>query len=64
MNDGGTALLDKSDRIIHQSKGSEANKLYKINGLYYHYYSQVTGEGRVPMMERSPASMGPGRATS
>jgi beta-xylosidase len=59
MNEGGTALLVKSDRIIHQSKGSEANKLYKIHGLYYHYYSQVRGEGRVPMMERSPSLDGP-----
>jgi beta-xylosidase len=59
MNEGGTALLVKSDRIIHQSKGSEANKLYKIHGLYYHYYSEVRGEGRVPMMERSPSLDGP-----
>jgi beta-xylosidase len=59
MNEGGTALLVKSDRIIHQSKGSEANKLSKIHGLYYHYYSQVRGEGRVPMMERSPSLDGP-----
>ena len=40
-----------SDKIIHQSHGSEANKLYKINGLYYHYYSEVRREGRVAMMD-------------
>ena len=59
MNEGGTALLANSDRIIHQSEGSEANKLYKIHNLYYHYYSEVRGEGRVPMMERSPSLDGP-----
>ncbi|HZL77257.1 MAG TPA: glycoside hydrolase 43 family protein, partial [Candidatus Limnocylindrales bacterium] len=30
----GRNLIKESDRVIHQSKGSEANKLYKINGLY------------------------------
>jgi beta-xylosidase len=59
MNAAGDALLVKSDRIIHQSNGSEANKLYKIHGLYYHYYSQVTAEGRVPMMDRSASLEGP-----
>lgn len=43
----------ESDSIIHQSQGSEANKLYKINGFYYHYFSEVKPEGRVMMMERS-----------
>jgi beta-xylosidase len=55
----GKALVTSSDRIIHQSHGSEANKLYKINGLYYHYYSEVHPEGRVIMMERSKSLQGP-----
>lgn len=42
-----------SDRVIHRSKASEANKLYKVNGLYYHFFSEVRPEGRVPMIERS-----------
>ncbi len=47
-------VLDRDHpRVIHQSRGSEANKLYKINGLYYHYFSEVKPEGRVAMMERS-----------
>ena len=46
----GAGVIKSSDRIIHQSRGSEANKLYKINGLYYHFYSEVRPEGRVIMM--------------
>ncbi len=55
----GKELLMASDSIIHQSRGSEANKLYKINGWYYHYYSEVKSEGRVPMMGRSKSIYGP-----
>jgi beta-xylosidase len=55
----GKSLVKDSDRIIHQSRGSEANKLYKINGLYYHYYSEVKTEGRVIMMNRAPSLDGP-----
>jgi cobalamin biosynthesis protein CobW len=32
MTPDGKSLLMDSDRIIHQSRGSEANKLYKIGG--------------------------------
>jgi beta-xylosidase len=59
LSPDGKSLLIASDKIIHQSHGSEANKLYKINGLYYHYYSQVQPEGRVIMMERSASLQGP-----
>jgi beta-xylosidase len=59
MNADGKQLEMASDSVIHQSKGSEANKLYKINGWYYHYYSEVKSEGRVPMMERSKNIYGP-----
>lgn len=55
----GTSLDLASDRIIHQSPGSEANKLYKIDGVYYHYYSEVKPEGRVAMMNRSKSLEGP-----
>lgn len=55
----GKAFVPGSDRIIHQSPGSEANKLYKINGLYYHYYSEVRPEGRVVMMNRAKSLEGP-----
>jgi beta-xylosidase len=59
MTPDGKRLILASDTIIHQSQGSEANKLYKINGLYYHYFSEVNKEGRVMMMERSKSLYGP-----
>jgi beta-xylosidase len=56
----GRDLVRGSDAIIHQSQGSEANKLYKIEGRYYHFYSEVkAGEGRVVMMDRSRSLYGP-----
>jgi beta-xylosidase len=59
MTASGDGLESGPDRIIHRSNGSEANKLYKINGLYYHYYSEVRREGRAPMMERARSLDGP-----
>ena len=59
MSADGKSLRLDSDRVIHQSDGSEANKLYKINGLYYHLFSEVHGEGRVVMMERAKSLDGP-----
>lgn len=59
MAPDGKRLLRDTDKVIHQSRGSEANKLYKINGLYYHFFSEVHGEGRVVMMERAQSLDGP-----
>jgi len=54
MTPDGKKLIMESDTIIHQSKGSEANKLYKINQTYYHFFSQVNQQGgRQVMMGRS-----------
>jgi beta-xylosidase len=53
MTPDGRSLIPESDTILYQAKGSEANKLYKINGMYYHYFSEVRSEGRVIMMRRS-----------
>lgn len=55
----GRDLVPNSNRVIHQSKGSEATKLYKFNGLYYHLFSEVNAEGRVVMMARSRSIYGP-----
>jgi beta-xylosidase len=55
----GRDLIKESDRVVHQSHGSEANKLYKFNGIYYHLFSEVKSEGRVVMMERSTNIFGP-----
>ncbi len=58
----GKGIVAGSDRIIHQSRGSEANKLYKWKGVYYHYFSEVRPEGRVAMMERATSLDGPWEA--
>lgn len=51
--------LDAASAIpIHQSQGSEANKLYRFGGTYYHYFSEVRPEGRVPMMARATSLRG------
>jgi len=52
-------LIKESDKVIYQSKGSEANKLYKINEMYYHFFSEVKANGRAVMMERSKNIYGP-----
>jgi beta-xylosidase len=54
----GREIAPGFDKVIHQSRGSEANKLYKINGFYYHFYSEVHSEGRVAMMERTKSLSG------
>ena len=59
MDPGGEALIAGADRILHQSRGSEANKLYKIHGLYFHFFSEVRPEGRVVIMERAKSLNGP-----
>ncbi len=57
----GRDIIKTYDNVIHQSEGSEANKLYKINGWYYHLFSEVKPEGRVVMMERAKKIDGPYR---
>jgi beta-xylosidase len=59
MSPDGKEIILESDSVIHQSKGSEANKLYKFNGIYYHLFSEVKKEGRVAMMGRSKNIYGP-----
>jgi beta-xylosidase len=59
MNADGESLVLEPNQVIYQGKGSEANKLYKIKNYYYHFYSEVTAEGRIPFMERSTNIEGP-----
>lgn len=59
MTADGKSLIKESDKVIYQSTGSEANKLYKINGTYYHLFSEVKSGGRAVMMERSKNIYGP-----
>jgi beta-xylosidase len=55
----GRDLIPESDKVIYQARGSEANKLYKINGVYYHLFSEVHSEGRVIIMQRAKSLAGP-----
>jgi beta-xylosidase len=59
MSPDNRTLIPESDRVIYQFKGSEANKLYKFNGTYYHFFSEVHGDERVMMMRRAPSLRGP-----
>lgn len=59
MMPDGRELVAGADSVIYQSEGSEANKLYKINGTYYHLFSEVKPEGRALMMERAKKIYGP-----
>lgn len=49
----GKQIIAAPDKVIHQSEGSEANKLYKNNGLYYHFFSEVIAGGSAVIMERA-----------
>ena len=53
------SLVPGTDEVIYQSHGSEASKLYKFNGTYYHFFSEVQADGRVMMMRRAPSIHGP-----
>ncbi len=55
----GKQLVEGFDHVLHQGQGREANKLYKWNGLYYHFFSEVNREGRVTMMGRARNITGP-----
>lgn len=55
----GKSLQPGFDALVHHSRGSEANKLYKIDGRYFHLYSEVRDEGRVVMMNRASRLAGP-----
>lgn len=46
--------------LLDQGSGREANKLYKINGYYYHLFSEYKpGVGRYVMMQRAKNITGP-----
>ncbi|CAN5398302.1 hypothetical protein BH10PLA1_BH10PLA1_01270 [soil metagenome] len=45
--------------LLNEGSGREANKLYKINGTYYHFYSEASAQGRFVMMQRSKNIAGP-----
>jgi beta-xylosidase len=56
----GRDLIPESRVLINEGSGREANKLLKINGTYYHFYSEhQPGKGRYVMMQRSKNITGP-----
>jgi beta-xylosidase len=59
LSSDGKSLVTNSDVILHQSPGSEANKLFKYGGYYFHYFSEIKPEGRVPMIGRAVNITGP-----
>lgn len=59
LSQNGEKMIKGSDQVIYQSKGSEASKLYKINGLYYHFFSEVKADGRVVMIRKAKKISGP-----
>lgn len=59
MSPDGRTLIESSRTLINEGAGREASKLYKINGWYYHFFSEVLNGTRVVMMQRSHSIMGP-----
>lgn len=54
----GKDLIEDSRTLLNEGAGREANKLLKVGGYYYHFFSEVKGV-RVVMMQRSRNVMGP-----
>jgi beta-xylosidase len=59
LSPDGKQIFFNTDSIIYQNRGSEANKLYKFNGMYYHLFSEIHPEGRVVMIRRAKNIYGP-----
>jgi len=55
----GRDIIPGSGIVINKGAGREANKLLKINGYYYHLFSEVGPGGRRVMMQRSKSIAGP-----
>ena len=55
----GRDLVPDGRVLLNEGSGREANKLYKINGTYYHFYSEASPQGRFVMMQRSKNVAGP-----
>ena len=55
----GKDIVESSRTLINEGAHREANKLLKIKGWYYHFFSEVKGGVRVVMMQRAKSVMGP-----
>ncbi|HEX8234826.1 MAG TPA: glycoside hydrolase 43 family protein [Abditibacteriaceae bacterium] len=58
MTPDGRAPIKESAVLVNEGAHREANKLFKKDGLYYHFFSEVKG-ARVVMMQRSSKVLGP-----
>jgi beta-xylosidase len=59
LSPDGKELVSDSRVLLNEGSGREANKLYKIDGVYYHFYSESSPRGRFVMMQRSKNIAGP-----
>jgi beta-xylosidase len=57
MSPDGTQIITSTGTQINQGSNREANKLYKINGIYYHMFSTVVSGARFLMMQSSTTSI-------
>lgn len=56
----GRDIVRESGRVINEGFRREANKLYKIDGTYYHLFSEYRPDaGRYLMMQRARSITGP-----
>lgn len=56
----GRSLVPESRVLLNEGSRREANKLYKVNGSYYHFFSEwKPGIGRYVMMQRAKNITGP-----
>jgi beta-xylosidase len=58
MTPDGKAPIRESAVLVNEGAHREANKLFKKDGWYYHFYSEVKG-ARVVMMQRAKTILGP-----
>lgn len=59
LTQDGKELIESTKLLINEGKNREANKLYKIGGTYYHFFSEVGQGGRFIMMQRAASITGP-----
>ncbi len=55
----GRDIIKETGQMILQGRSREASKLYKINGYYYHFFSENKSVGRYVMMQRATNIFGP-----
>lgn len=58
MTPDNRGIVPDSGRVLYQGPGSEASKLYRIDGVYYHLFSEVH-RGRSVWMRRATSLDGP-----